>query len=94
MKHTKGKWKTTYVDTPIEHSDMINVETNDTIICEIIDSKASEKSIEEALANAKLIAASPDLLAACYMAKEELVFGGDWEAAKLVIERAIKQATK
>ena len=33
------------------------------------------------------------LLAACQMAKEELVFGGDWRTATSVIESAIKAAT-
>lgn len=43
-------------------------------------------------ADARLVAAAPDLLAACLMAREELVFGGDWETAKRVIDTAIAKA--
>jgi len=32
------------------------------------------------------------LVSACRMAKEELVFGGDWETAKKVIENALEDA--
>jgi len=99
MAHTKGKWyiskedsnmygvfaeaskgkQTMYVDTPIASVNPHNREDLD------------EDMIE---ANAKLIAAAPDLLSACRMAREELVFGGDWDAAKNIIDMAIKKATK
>lgn len=45
-----------------------------------------------AKANAQLIAAAPDLVNALVMAREELEFGGDWEAAKAVINRALAKA--
>ena len=35
-----------------------------------------------------------ELLAACRMAKEELVFGGDWATAQAIIDEAITNATK
>ena len=44
-------------------------------------------------ANARLIAAAPQLLRACLMAREELCFGGDYEAAKRVVNAAITKAT-
>jgi hypothetical protein len=42
--------------------------------------------------NAKLFAAAPDLLAALRMAYEELCMGGDWEAARRVVDAAIAKA--
>jgi len=44
--------------------------------------------------NLKLIIAAPNLLNACFMAREELEFGGDWETAKKVINEAIEKALK
>lgn len=44
--------------------------------------------------NALLIAAAPQLLLACYMARQELVFGGDWDSAKHILNLAIKKATE
>lgn len=35
---------------------------------------------------------APELLEACQMAREELVFGGDWKTAISVINRAINKA--
>lgn len=39
-----------------------------------------------------LIAASPAMYRALLMAREELCFGGDYEAAKRIIDAALKQA--
>lgn len=62
---------------------------------------ALKKALEEAGAQIdeinkalKVAKAAPDLLAACLMAREELVFGGDWETAKQVLTSAIDKATK
>ena len=52
------------------------------------------KEKEELEANMRLYATAPKLLAACFMAREELEFGGDWETAKKVINEAIEKALK
>lgn len=53
MKHTSGKWNVTYKE---------NTDTDGNITYKIND---GFQFMEEAEANAKLIAAAPDLLAAC-----------------------------
>jgi hypothetical protein len=53
-----------------------------------------DKEDKEQEANARLIAAAPELLTACLVASEELCFGGDWNTAKRVIQDAINKATE
>ncbi len=71
MTHTKGIWKSTGVavqdasDPVFYHTDII---CNDTIRV----AKSSGVGKELALANARLIAAAPELLAACKRAKSRL----------------------
>ena len=60
----------------------------------IANCKTETLTPEEVEGNARLIAAAPDLLAACLMAREELLLGGDWEAAKATIDRAVKKARR
>lgn len=80
---TEGEWSS-------HDFQVYNTETGQTVATV---SKCSVKSEGEAAANAKLIAAAPELLGACLMAKEELIFGGDWKNAIKIIRKAISKAT-
>jgi hypothetical protein len=48
---------------------------------------------EEEAATARLFQNAPGMLAALRMAREELVFGGDWATAKKIVDAAIADAT-
>lgn len=92
LKHTQGPWEVSELDkTKVwGNRKCVSWSTNEAQN----RYHYPDKTEEEMKANAKLIAAAPDLLAACQMAKEELIFGGDWENAKVIIEKAIKKATE
>lgn len=70
MEHTEGDWESTEValqdvkDAVFYHTDVI---CNDTTRV----AKSSGVGKEQALANARLIAAAPDLLAACELTCKE-----------------------
>jgi hypothetical protein len=81
-KHTPGPWRTDVSDPAFVNYD---VRTDDTIICTM----GIEMPTEEEAANARLIAAAPELLEAL----EDLV--NMWSAANMVKARAaIAKATK
>lgn len=67
MSHTKGEWRATPINT------IINAKTKK-VIARLARGGRSQK---ELTANARLIAAAPDLLTACCNAQ------GDYEALKL-----------
>jgi len=81
MKHTKGNWKV-YADT---------IQNEDGLIAEIATQNGNSKNWQ---ANAKLIAAAPDMLEACKLA---LVVLRGLDSSALVIpilEQTINKATK
>ena len=81
-QHTPGPWRTDVRDPAFVNYD---VRTDDTIICTM----GIEMPTEEEAANARLIAAAPELLEAL----EDLV--NMWSAANMVKARAaIAKATK
>jgi len=81
---TGGEW--IYWESHDEGLSISGKEDNHPVIA------VTNPDLENEEANAKLISAAPDLLSACLMAKEELVFGGDWETAKRIIEEAVNKA--
>jgi len=90
-KFTTGTWT-----VKRENGRYYKVESDGILIAEldsvIVDPRcATPEGVE---ANARLISAAPDLLEACMVAQEELIFGGDWNTAKRMIELAIKKATE
>jgi len=89
FKGTKGKWRIKYGNYENGRG-VFSITTHTTNIATIW-SAVEEK---ETTPNAKLIAAAPELLEACFMAREELEFGGDWVNAKIVINKAIEKALK
>ena len=97
MGHTPGPWEV--VDSPrIGPEIMAAAEQNKPLherirICHMRWTDGLNEQVEaRLLANAHLIAAAPEMLVACQMAREELVFGGDWETARTKIEAAIARA--
>jgi len=94
MKHTPAPWKAHSKNSSIIASEDYN------LICECYSDGSFTPPLGSTLpsepekkANAKLIAAAPDMLSACMMAKQELVLGGDWDTAIKIIDKAIKKAT-
>lgn len=90
MNHTQGPW---FVTQSGDGYPQIHPEA-EPAYCVGIAPTNIDMPWEEVLANAVLMGASPDLLAACRMAVEELVFGGNWDAARAVLTRAIAKATE
>lgn len=80
---TKGEWKV---------SNSGNSMFNKCVTAEDGGSVCFISNWGEHEANAKFIAAGPIMYAALLMAKEELIFGGDWNTAKRIIDEAIEQA--
>ena len=95
MNHTPGPWKAC-LNEPLITVPGHLIKTDDEVerpIASLWEGGGTEGKPTQ-IANAKLIAAAPDLLEACRMAREELVFGGDWATASAKIEAAIAKATK
>ncbi len=103
MKHTQGKWEVS-VNTNTDQK--IFVKANDgkigSAICLLFEGNYSVKSREEAEANAKLIAAAPELLEALQKIINDaniLRLGESGDTVKVMIDsinegvRAIKKAT-
>ena len=103
MKHTKGEWVFGYGDT-VEYGMVFGVGLNTTpdwtTVCVL---SLPDEVNEEDLANARLIAAAPELLQALQVAEKKLeelenaVSGGDdeiyVEGAILTVRAAIAKAT-
>ena len=85
MKHTKGQW--------IFNAECKNITNSEGFTIASLSNK-NKIGFSNYAANAKLIAAAPELLGACLMAREELIFGGDWKAAQRIIDDAVKKATE
>lgn len=86
-KHTKGKWYA------VDSSGTVIAAKGEkyTTICKVLNIS------EEGDANAKLIAAAPDMLEALIEAKrmyEEVQPCGGWQGVYEMIESAIKKATE
>lgn len=70
MSHTPGPWRV---------ADRFNVWTSDSVGCEVARVEVEsldDDNLGQAEADARLIAAAPDLLAAC---EELLIYLGDWD---------------
>lgn len=108
MKHTKGEWNAVYL-SPKEigkrqHIDILVYGQSDKrngkgtlIVASIKTQPIWNYNHEEAEANAKLIAAAPDLLSACKEALrmyEEIQPTGGWQGVKDELMIAIKKATE
>ena len=92
MKHTKGSW--TFHQNGDGSFSILGEKLSDREykwIAGFIQN--GEMLTAEQIANAKLMAAAPDLLSACLMAKEELCFGGDWKNAIKIIDEVVDKAT-
>jgi hypothetical protein len=93
MKHTKGPW--TFHENGDGSYSILEKEIDTKRLRWVIGFwQNGEFHKEEQLANMKLITAAPDLLGACLMAREELIFGGDWKNAQKIIDEAVKKATE
>ena len=91
MSHTKGKW----LIEERENEFMVNVLANGKRICEIksfIGKPFNDPTKKEAEANAKLIAAAPDMLKALISA--EMFHQGFHSPIGTIIRKAIEKATK
>jgi hypothetical protein len=86
--YTKHNWQETSVYAEGIDSPVCTLRLSEDVVTE--DNQEAYEGEQES--NAKLIAAAHDLARACMMAREELEFGGDWQAAQAVINRALKKA--
>lgn len=92
LKHTPGPW----IYDPNDRQDLL-VKQGSNIVCEVIDNRAF--TLQQCQANAKLIAAAPDLLKAAIAARDHLkqyCFGDNQERTDVynAILKAIDKATK
>ena len=85
MAHTKGPWFVNHSPQIFDDARCILQKETTKFIAEIHDTSP------QADANARLIAAAPDLLAICKAIKESKLLKGTWPYAK-ELNRAIKQA--
>lgn len=92
-KFTKGEWEIFHESDGTPHI-ACNCEIISTINCGSYDGGKTYKPTEEENANAKLIAASPDLLEACERALETLENENIFGQARLLLALAIKKATE
>ena len=96
MKHTKGKW--------IIHKEVLNSPQpeyiyggpENTIVCDFrkLNPNLIDEVLEQQQANAKLIAAAPDLLTACEVAVLALTFEPINPEDIEFIKKAIAEATQ
>ncbi len=91
MSHTEGNWRVVLG----EKDGDIHIETEEHQICGIYPNVSASGLLRKKthLANAYLIAAAPDLLAACKGALTELVSGTKF-AAEQILKYAITEAEK
>ncbi len=102
-KHTPGPWEirihnkgSYFTEVEVWHQNygrLAIMQDNTSIWNSEKKEDVAKEALDQAIANAQLIAAAPDMLAACQMVLEELCFGGDWENAKKILGKAIKKAT-
>src|SRR4051812_30070296 len=97
LKHTKGKWSF-YPKYQGEH--IVSIKSGNTVVADVMGETSEEVTKEEALSNAKLIAAAPDLLEALEQVKmlhldNECNYPEGTIGFRLnkIIEAAIKKAT-
>ena len=95
MKHTKAPWLMNTTKEFIENKGLAIVDDKDRLICEV-SHDLSQLSFKEYEANAKLIAAAPDLLAVCQMALESAIDGSYISGSRWwgLMKEAVKRATK
>ena len=74
MNHTKGEW----IATRGSHSYPLEITTETKTIAQI----ETRWKIEETDANARLIAAAPDLLAACELAEKAFISHSEYEVLR------------
>lgn len=85
MNHTPGPWK-----ARSGGGGFFEIDSTDGWICQLWSKH--EEPFDNPKANANLIAAAPLMLEALKMAREELIFGGDWKTAQAKIGNAIAKA--
>ena len=93
-KHTPGPWKTSH-----ELGDGISIvrqigEGNNLlpVAIAVFTKNYNTENIVVAKANARLIAAAPDLLGACKEALKEFIYGGQTEQAKSITQKLLESA--
>lgn len=94
-KHTIGEWKMS--NTPeyfVPKSSTIQIESDlsEGWICKVQNNGVI--GVEEGEANAKLIAAAPELLEACQRAMQTLEYENIYGQARMLLAVAIKKATE
>lgn len=93
IKHTPGKWA---VSNHMDNGDLVIRDKDEQIICNIdCDRSAFNISDNEAKANAKLIAAAPELLEALteLLRQSQLIINGIPASVKVTAKKAIEKAT-
>jgi len=106
MTHTPGPWSTQYYNGQRAGSKKLYVNAEYQQIAHVLhtETRGLTNQMERREANAKLIAAAPDLLEACYFAIRVLdnvkTFCSDcgqnglWDAAQQQIQAALAKATE
>ena len=94
-KFTKGQWSISDIITTNEHGVLSQqIDCQEAGLLSMISIYHNTELTEEDSANAKLVAAAPDLFSACFSAlqilKSENIFGH----ARLSLENAILKATE
>ena len=80
MEHTEGHWTSTIWHYGESNDTKIMVVSKEHAIAEMVESyypKSSDHAKKQAIANARLIAAAPDLLEACKQALEDTYIDSD-----------------
>ena len=83
MKHTQGKWTKNYWTVG-----RIEIVTDNNVICEI----HQQHEREEQVANAKLIAAAPELLEACKLALRDYKYIDSLSDTPNILKQVIAKA--
>ena len=87
-EHTPGPWRTT-----LAYDDPVIVDHNNTIIAIAVLDSNDPKELETIVANARLIAAAPELLAALNQVLDVLTLRMDWQSIP-GLEDAVEFATE
>lgn len=96
MKHTQGNWKAFTQESALARNICKQIGTEEKIIG-VVFMRPDKSDIEEAEANAKLIAAAPEMLEALremVRMYEEVQPRGGWQGVYEESVYAIKKATK
>ena len=90
-EYTKGPW---VADTSRQYSSHARVEGSEKLICSVGNGERCDVAFDEWSANARLIAAAPDLLAALTELLADIDAGGEYStSARYAADQAILKAT-